>query len=99
VAGVIRHEEDGLLARCGDVEELSAALVRLAEDAGLRRRFGAAGRKRLCQDFRWEDKLALVRQVYEEVGGRTVRDGTALGQRAAGLVPAVRGQAPPLARR
>ena len=67
VAGVIRHGEDGLLARCGDVDELAAALAGLAGDAGLRRRFGAAGRARLGRDFRWEDKLGLVRRVYEEV--------------------------------
>src|SRR5262249_44899161 len=54
-AGVIRHEEDGLLVRCGDVEALSGALARLAGDAGLRRRFGDAGRERAARDFRWED--------------------------------------------
>jgi glycosyltransferase involved in cell wall biosynthesis len=67
VAGVIRHEEDGVLVRCGDVEALSGALARLAGDTGLRRRFGDAGRERAARDFRWEDKLALVRRVYEEV--------------------------------
>jgi glycosyltransferase involved in cell wall biosynthesis len=70
VAGVIRPEEDGLLARCGDVEDLSAALVRLVADGALRRRFAAAGRERVRCDFRWEDKLALVRQAYEEFGAR-----------------------------
>jgi glycosyltransferase involved in cell wall biosynthesis len=70
VAGVIRHEQDGLLVRCGDVDGLSAALARLAADPGLRRRLGAAGQARLRRDFRWEDKLALVRQVYEEVSAQ-----------------------------
>src|SRR6266542_4456715 len=56
VAGVIRHEEDGLLVRCGDVAGLAAALTRLAADEGRRRRFGAAGRRRLGREFRWEDK-------------------------------------------
>jgi glycosyltransferase involved in cell wall biosynthesis len=67
VGGVIRHEQDGLLVRCGDVDGLSAALVRLAGDAGLRHRLGAVGQQRVKREFRWEDKLALVRQVYEKV--------------------------------
>lgn len=66
VAGVIRHEEDGLLVRCGDVDELTGALMRLAADGALRRRFGAAGRERVLREFRWADKLALVRQVCAE---------------------------------
>ncbi len=67
VAGVVRSGQDGILVRCGDVPGLAAALVRLAEDAGTRRRLGAAGQARLAREFRWEDKLALVRRVYEEL--------------------------------
>jgi glycosyltransferase involved in cell wall biosynthesis len=67
VAWVIRHEEDGLLVKCGDVDRLAAALTRLAADAALRRRLGAAGRERTGREFDWEDKLRLVRRAYEEV--------------------------------
>jgi len=67
VAWVIRHEEDGLLAPCGDVDGLAAALLRLAGDAALRRRLGEAGRERTQKEFDWEDKLRLVRDVYEEL--------------------------------
>jgi glycosyltransferase involved in cell wall biosynthesis len=66
IAGVIRHEEDGLLARCGDVVGLAAALRRLIDDGGLRRTFGASGRERAGRQFRWEDKLKTVRSVYEK---------------------------------
>jgi glycosyltransferase involved in cell wall biosynthesis len=65
VPGVIRHDEDGLLVRQGDVTGLAAALRRLAEDAALRKRLGEAGRARLPRDYCWEDKLELVRRVYE----------------------------------
>jgi glycosyltransferase involved in cell wall biosynthesis len=64
VTEVIRHEEDGLLVRCGDIDGLAGALARLAADAELRRRFGAAGQAKALREFRWEDKLALVRDVY-----------------------------------
>ncbi len=64
---VIRHEQDGLLVRCGDIEGLATALQRLAEDPALHHRLGAAGRGRLATDYRWRDKLELVRQVYREL--------------------------------
>ncbi len=67
VAGVVRPGRDGLLARCGDVQELAGALARLVSDEGLRRKLGECGRERTRREFRWTDKLALVRQVYESV--------------------------------
>jgi glycosyltransferase involved in cell wall biosynthesis len=67
VAEVIRPEQDGLLVRCGDVHELGEELARLLKDGDLRRRLGQAGKHRLSQDFRWQDKLDLVRRVYHEM--------------------------------
>jgi L-malate glycosyltransferase len=67
VAGVIRHEKDGLLVQCGDVDGLAAALSRLAADREWRCRLGAAGRERTLRESRWEGKLALVKEVYREV--------------------------------
>jgi glycosyltransferase involved in cell wall biosynthesis len=65
VAGVIRDGVDGLLVRCGDVDALATALGCLVEDEALRRRLGASGRSRVAREFRWDDKLARVREVYE----------------------------------
>jgi glycosyltransferase involved in cell wall biosynthesis len=85
VAEVIRHEQDGILVKCGDLEALGHALQRLVRDPELRRRFGAAGRERTVRDFRWSDKLALVEQAYEEVvrlhakSGRRRSDSTDVG--------------------
>jgi glycosyltransferase involved in cell wall biosynthesis len=67
IADVIRHETDGLLVPCGKLEALADGLARLVRDADFRRRLGETGRLRLPGEFRWEDKLALVRRVYHEV--------------------------------
>ena len=64
---VIRHEQDGLLVKCGDVDGLAAALLRLADNEALRRRLGEAGRERTRKEFDWDDKLRLVRQSYEQL--------------------------------
>jgi glycosyltransferase involved in cell wall biosynthesis len=66
VADVVRDGKDGLLVRCGDIDALAAALVRLAEHGELRRRLGSAGQERTEREFRWEEKLECVRRVYQE---------------------------------
>jgi glycosyltransferase involved in cell wall biosynthesis len=67
IAEVVRHGEDGLLARCGDVDGLAELLGRLLDDGDLRRRLGGTGQERAGHEFRWEDKLEVVRKVYREV--------------------------------
>ena len=67
VAWVIRDGVDGLLVRCGDREGLAAALLKLAGDPELRRRFGEAGRARVPGEFAWGRSLALVRDVCAQV--------------------------------
>jgi glycosyltransferase involved in cell wall biosynthesis len=66
VAEVIRHETDGLLVHCGDLRALAEAIVRLVQNAELRRRLGLAGFDRIGREFRWTDRLERVRQVYRE---------------------------------
>jgi glycosyltransferase involved in cell wall biosynthesis len=64
VADVIRHEQDGLLVPCGNIEGLADALDRLGADTVLRRELGAHGLARLPGDYLWRDKLELVRRLY-----------------------------------
>jgi glycosyltransferase involved in cell wall biosynthesis len=73
VAGVIRHDEDGLLVRCGDIDGLAQSLGLLINDAELRHRLGSSGQARLGRDYRWEGKLAKVKQAYADAvkGGGT----------------------------
>ena len=63
VADVIRHERDGQLVRCGDLDGLAGAIRRLAADAALRAEWGTAGRERLGREFRWADKLRVAREA------------------------------------
>jgi glycosyltransferase involved in cell wall biosynthesis len=63
VIDVIRHEQDGLLVRCGDVAALADAVQRLAAEPDVRSAWGHAGRDRVAIDFRWEDKLHIARSA------------------------------------
>jgi len=69
IGWVIRDEKDGLLAPCGDINGLAAAMLRLSVDADLRRTLGAAGLERTRHEFEWEDKFKMVRRAYQEVTG------------------------------
>ncbi|HXD87148.1 MAG TPA: glycosyltransferase family 4 protein [Urbifossiella sp.] len=59
---LIRHENDGLQAACGNIKELAVQLGRLIGDAKLRECLGANGEKRVAREFNWEAKLAVVRE-------------------------------------
>lgn len=63
VADVIRHGEDGLLVKCGDLDGLAAAIKRMVSDEAERTAWGRSGRERLGRDFRWEDKLEVARRA------------------------------------
>ncbi len=70
IIDVIRQEIDGLLVPCGQVPQLADALGRLITSAAERSRMGRAGLERLTRDFRWEDKLALVRRTYADLANK-----------------------------
>jgi glycosyltransferase involved in cell wall biosynthesis len=70
VADLVRHEADGLLVPCGDIGGLAAALRHLVNDTGLCRHLGMAGQARVEREFRWDDKLQLVRDAYRRASLR-----------------------------
>jgi glycosyltransferase involved in cell wall biosynthesis len=63
---LVAHEETGLLVPPGDVEALRAALRRLLQDEGLRRRYGQAGRERIAEHFTWERFADATLEAYED---------------------------------
>jgi glycosyltransferase involved in cell wall biosynthesis len=67
IPDVVSDGVDGLLAEPGDVEELAAALEKLAHDAGLRERMGLAGRERTLPRYRVERLVGDVDALYREL--------------------------------
>ena len=61
---VVRNGEEGLLVPLGDINAAARALIRLAADAGLRQRLGAAAHARFAQRFTAEVVRATVRNLY-----------------------------------
>jgi hypothetical protein len=60
----VRHEVEGLVFASGDAAALGAALERLARDASLRQRLGAAARLRVLQGFTEAHVQETLRGAY-----------------------------------
>jgi glycosyltransferase involved in cell wall biosynthesis len=54
IVDIVVHGQTGILVRPGDAAALATALDRVLGDPELARRYGAAGRERLRNDFSWE---------------------------------------------
>lgn len=67
---LVRHEETGLLAEPGDVEDVSNALHRLARDPELRRRLGASARDRLAREFDLTANVEALRASFFGQGAK-----------------------------
>lgn len=66
---LVRHDHNGLLVPARDGAALAGALRRLAEDAGLRARLGAAARRDAEQDFSAVTVAAETAALYRRVAG------------------------------
>jgi glycosyltransferase involved in cell wall biosynthesis len=64
VSCVVDDERDGLLVRYRDADELAAAILRLLDDASLRRALGEAGRRKVQDRFTWASVAERYRGVY-----------------------------------
>jgi glycosyltransferase involved in cell wall biosynthesis len=64
---LVADGETGLLVPPRDVEALAAALKRVLDDEGLRRRLGEAGRRRVAERFSADAMTRGVFAVYDEV--------------------------------
>ena len=65
VASVITEEQDGLLVRYGNVEELAAAIMRLLRDADLRNKLGSKGREKVLKRYTWDKIVSKMEAIYQ----------------------------------
>jgi glycosyltransferase involved in cell wall biosynthesis len=65
----LEHERDLLVAR--DADETAEAILRLFEDADLRRRLGQAGRDYVVERHSWASVAREFERVYREAGARS----------------------------
>lgn len=72
VPEVVADGESGCLVPPEDVSALAGALARVANDADLRARLGAAGRRRV-ELFAWPTVVKSYLAVYERVVGHPIR--------------------------
>ena len=66
-AEAVLDGETGFVVPAADPAALAAALLRLAQDPGLRRKLGEAGRERLAKHFTLADCVAKYRALYDEL--------------------------------
>lgn len=64
---VVLPGETGCLLPPRSIDEVSQALIELAEDAALRERLGTTGRERFTDQFRHQTMTRRVREVYAKV--------------------------------
>jgi glycosyltransferase involved in cell wall biosynthesis len=71
IPDVVEHETSALLGAPGDVDGLAAQLERLATDAALRARLGAAARTTVERRFDFDATVARYRALFQELAART----------------------------
>lgn len=69
IAELVRDGETGLLVAARDPAALAGALARLATDAQLRHRMGAAGRRRIVEELSLEQMVEATTRLYLELVG------------------------------
>lgn len=70
VSALVRDGENGLLAPPGDADALARNIIKLVDDAELRRDMGRAGREIVVEEFRSSEAAASLLEVY----GRAVSE-------------------------
>ena len=66
IGEVLSNEETALLVEPGNIEELSQALVRLAESESLRERLGQAARCQAIEHHTWKRNAQIVLNAYAD---------------------------------
>ncbi|MBN2371264.1 MAG: glycosyltransferase family 4 protein [Vicinamibacteria bacterium] len=67
LATIVRHEQEGLHFREGDARDLARVIVRLADDAALRRSLGARARARVVERHAWTRHCEQLERVLRRI--------------------------------
>ncbi len=70
---LIQHEYNGLLCEPGDVADLTTQLVRLRQDAALRKRLAAAGRQTILRGHTWDHVAGRILELASAERGSVTR--------------------------
>jgi colanic acid/amylovoran biosynthesis glycosyltransferase len=79
VSEVVSHGQTGFLAPERDWRALAEYLSLLLRDAGLRKKFGVAGRERVTRQFDLERRTEILEKIYARVSRRNLPIPEAVG--------------------
>ena len=79
---IVVHGVTGLLSDVGDIDGLAANIMRLIEDPELRRKMGAAGRRRALEHFSPAAMARPVEALYRQLARRRVEVAEVAGERS-----------------
>lgn len=66
-AELVRHEETGLMAACGDASSFAAAIARLLDDPDLGQRLGEAARRHILANYTDDIMIDRTIQFYDQL--------------------------------
>jgi glycosyltransferase involved in cell wall biosynthesis len=66
-AKLLNDGETGLIVPNGDVQAFAAAIVRLANEPGLRERLGNAAREYVERNYSWDQAAERLERIYQRV--------------------------------
>ncbi|MGX8690946.1 MAG: glycosyltransferase, partial [Bacteroidaceae bacterium] len=64
---VVADAETGYVLKDRDPETMAQALLKLLSDKDLRERMGAAGRKRVLENYDWEQNVTTMENLFKKV--------------------------------
>jgi len=67
ITEIIAHERDGLLVPAGNIDELSRAIIRLAENQSFRKFLGANAQLKARQRYSWQNYIKQLEVIYKSV--------------------------------
>ena len=70
---LVDHEKDGLRFPSGDAAALTAAMSRIASEAGLANGLASAGHAKTIEQFTWKAVTAKLEEIYQQAEERQSR--------------------------